>query len=165
MAYSNEANAPARPGKLGDHPVGGAVGAAVGATAAAATVGAVEGAALGTVAGLPGMAAGVAIGGVIGALAGKEVAQLVNPNAEDAYWRNNYKNRTYFDSVTTYDSYAPAYRLGIEAYTTYVGRSFDEIEPQLGRQWETSRGDSRLTWDTAKLATRDAYERLCNINN
>lgn len=152
-------------GKLGDHTVGGAVGAAVGATVAAVAVGAAEGAALGTVAGLPGMLAGVGIGGVLGALAGKETAQLVNPTTEDAYWRDNYKNRAYFDSVVTYDSYAPAYRFGIEAYTTYVGRPFDTIEEQLGKQWENARGTSRLTWNTAKLATRDAYERLCKRND
>jgi len=162
MTYSNEAKVATNPGKLGDHPVGGAVGAVVGAVAAAAAVGAVQGAALGTVAGLPGMAAGVAIGGVVGALAGKETAQIVNPNAEEIYWRDNHKNQAYFNSTTSYDNYAPAYRYGIEAYSTYVGRKFDEIEPQLAKEWDSARGTSRLTWDTAKLATRDAYERLCN---
>ena len=102
----------------------------------------------------------MAIGGVIGALAGKEAAQIVNPTTEDAYWRDNYKHRAYFDSLTSYDSYAPAYRYGIEAYSTYVGRNFDEIESQLAKEWDSARGTSRLTWDTAKLAARDAYERL-----
>lgn len=164
MSYNREAKILSHPGKIGDHPVGGAVGAAVGAVAAAAAVGAVEGAAFGTVAGLPGMAAGVAIGGVAGALAGKGIAQQINPNAEESYWRNQHKHQNYFDSVIAYDSYAPAYRFGIEAYSTYVGRKFDEIEAQLCKQWDDARGESRLTWDTAKLATRDAYERLCNKN-
>jgi hypothetical protein len=164
MTYSKEAKILPHPGKLGDHPVGGAVGAAVGAMAAAVAVGAVEGAAFGTVAGLPGMAAGVAIGGVAGALAGKEIAQRVNPNAEEIYWRDQHQHQAYFDSVIAYDSYAPAYRFGIEAYSTYVGRNFDEIEAQLGEQWNEARGTSRLAWDTARLATRDAYERLYNQN-
>jgi len=163
MAYNNEAKT-INPGKLGDHPLGGAVGAAVGAVAGAAVVGAAQGAVLGTVAGLPGMAAGVAIGGVVGALAGKETGQIVNPNAEEIYWRDQHKNQAYFNSTTTYDSYAPAYRYGIEAYSTYSGRKFDEIEPQLANEWDKSRGTSRLTWETAKLATRDAYERLYNRN-
>jgi len=164
MAYSNEAKTQTNPGKLGEHTLAGAVGAAIGATAAAVAVGAVEGAALGTVAGLPGMLAGVGVGGVIGALAGKETASLINPTTEDAYWRDNYKNRAYFDSLTSYDSYAPAYRYGIEAYSTYAGRKFDEIEPQLAQKWDAARGTSRLTWETAKLASRDAYERLCQRN-
>jgi len=146
MSNFNQAKKSTDSGKLGDHPVGIAVGAA-------------EGAALGTVAGLPGMAAGIAIGGVVGALTGKEVAQIMNPNAEEAYWSKEHQNRAYFDSVVAYDSYAPAYRMGIEAY---VGRDFDEIDPQLAAQWEGARGTSRLTWDTAKLAVRDAYERLCD---
>ncbi len=162
MSNFNQAKKSTDSGKLGDHPVGGAVGAAIGATAAGIAVGAAEGAALGTVAGLPGMAAGIAIGGVVGALTGKEVAQIMNPNAEEAYWSKEHQNRAYFDSVVAYDSYAPAYRMGIEAYSTYVGRDFDEIEPQLAAQWEGARGTSRLTWDTAKLAVRDAYERLCD---
>jgi hypothetical protein len=27
--------------------------------------------------------------------------------------------------------------------------------------WEEFRGSSRLTWETARLASKDAYERLC----
>lgn len=164
MTSNKEAKILSHPGNLGDHPVGGAVGAAIGAAASAVAVGAAEGAAAGTVAGLPGMIAGVAIGGVIGALAGKEIAQRVNPNAEEIYWQEEHKNQAYFNSLETYDSYAPAYRFGIDAYNTFLGRSFDEIEPQLAKQWDAARGTSRLTWDTAKLAVRDAYERLCNQN-
>jgi hypothetical protein len=160
MTYAKPEKKESNPGNHGEHTVGGAIGAAVGAATAAVIVGAAEGAAVGTVAGLPGMLAGVGIGGVLGALAGKEAAQLVNPTTEDDYWRENYKHRAYFDSLTAYDGYAPAYRFGIEAYTTYAGRSFDEIEAQLGNQWEKARGTSRLTWDTAKLASKDAYERL-----
>ena len=164
MTYSNEVKIQSNTSKRGEHTLGGAVGAAIGATAVAVAVGAVEGAALGTVAGLPGMLAGVGIGGVFGALAGKEAASLINPNAEEVYWRDNYKNRAYFNSVTTYDSYAPAYRYGIEAYSTYAGHNFDAIEPQLAHNWNNARGTSRLTWETAKLAARDAYERLCQRN-
>lgn len=160
MTYAKPEIKEPNPGKRGEHTVGGAVGAAVGAATAAVIVGAAEGAAVGTVAGLPGMLAGVGIGGVLGALAGKEAAQLINPTTEDDYWRENYKHRAYFDSLTSYDGYAPAYRFGIESYTTFLGRPFDEIEEQLGNQWDSMRGTSRLSWNTAKLATRDAYERL-----
>jgi len=112
----------------------------------------------------PGMVAGVAIGGVIGALAGKETTQIINPTTEDIYWRDNYKHRSYFNSATSYDNYAPAYRYGIVAYATYTVHQFDEIELQLANGWDNARGNSRLTWDTAKLATRDAYERLYRRN-
>lgn len=167
MVYDNKAKNPTHVGKHGDHPVGGAVGAAVGAAAGAAVAGAAQGAALGTVAGLPGMAAGVAIGGVAGALLGKGVAQEVNPTTEDAYWNETYLTRPYVEQNASYDAYRPAYRHGIDAYTKYEGRDFDEIEPNLRSDWEKARGNSALSWDKAKLASRDAYDRLktrTNIN-
>jgi hypothetical protein len=152
------------------HILGGSVGATIGAAAGAVAAGAMQGAALGTVAGAPGMVAGVALGATLGAMVGKDIATNVNPDAEEAYWKNNHMHRNYYDSTITYDSYAPAYRYGIEAYSTYVGRDFDEIEAQLEKQWnkETGneeRGASRLSWDTARLATRDAYERLSENNS
>src|SRR5687768_3673012 len=87
----------------GAHPVGVGVGAA-GAGAA--------GALIGSVAGPVGSAVGAVVGAVAGGLAGKGVAEAVNPTAEDAYWRDEYRNRPYYDAGTTYDEYAPAYRYG-----------------------------------------------------
>ncbi|NBX02479.1 MAG: hypothetical protein EBR02_00145 [Alphaproteobacteria bacterium] len=164
MTATEKTNIPAPSNKIGDHPLGGALGAALGAIDGAVVAGAVQGAALGTVAGLPGMAAGVAIGGVIGALVGKEVAQQINLNAEEAYWRDNHEHQAYFNSTARYDAYAPAYRYGIEAFSLYGGRAFDEVAPQIAGGWEGARGSSRLTWETAQLATRDAYNRL-SANN
>jgi hypothetical protein len=161
MAKENKI--PTHQGKLGDHPVGGAVGAAVGAAAGAAAVGAAQGAALGTVAGAPGMAAGVAIGGVVGALAGKGVAQEINPTTEDAYWRESYTTRPYVESGASYDTYGPAYRHGIDAYTKYEGRDFNEVEPKLKDEWDIS-GQS-LPWHKARPAARDAYDRLSTRMN
>lgn len=162
MAYDKKVKVATHEGEYGEHPIAGAVGAAVGAAAGAAVVGAAQGAALGTVAGLPGMAAGVAIGGVVGALAGKGVGQEINPTTEDVYWSENYNSRPYVSSDTPYDDYRPAYMHGVNAYTRSAGRQFEEIEPQLGQEWEKARGTSNLGWDEAKPATRDAYDRLYN---
>ena len=163
MAYEKDET------KHDSHVVGGTIGAAIGAAAGAAAAGALEGAALGTVAGAPGIVAGVAVGAMIGALAGNDIAELIHPDEEEVYWKHNHQTRDYFDSTLVYDSYAPAYRFGIEAYSTYVGRDFNQIEPQLEKQWNKEvhneeRGTSRLRWDTARLAVRDAYDRLCERN-
>ena len=165
MAYDAKTKIATHEGKHGDHPVGGAVGAAVGAAAGAAVVGAAQGAVAGTVAGFPGMAAGVAIGGVVGALAGKAAAQEINPTTEDIFWSENYHTRPYIEKDANYNSYGPAYRHGIEASTKYEGRTFNDIEPQLSKDWEMARGDSALSWGKAKPAARDAYERLQNHMN
>ncbi len=141
-------------GAPGSHPVGTGIGAATGGIAA--------GAAVGTAAGPFGTLLGAAIGAVAGGLAGKGIAELVDPTAEEAYWRDNYTTRPYYDPLWTFDDYSPAYLYGYQAYANYPGRPFDEVEPELGRRWDDTRGQSRLTWDHAKHATKDAWHRMSN---
>jgi len=139
-------------GAPGSHPVGTGVGAAVGGVAA--------GAAAGSVAGQVGTVVGAAIGAVVGGLAGKGIAESIDPTQEDAYWRDNYTSRPYVDSGASYDDYGPAYGYGVNSYSRYPGRSFDDVESDLSRDWDSSRGTSSLTWDRAKHATRDAWQRV-----
>jgi hypothetical protein len=134
---------------------GGLAGGALGGVAG----GALAGAAAGGLTGPAGAAIGAAVGAVAGALSGKAIAERINPSAENDHWRKNYSSRPYVTSGSIYDDYAPAYRLGYERYPQYHGRSFDEIEPELSREWQSSRGTSSLTWEQAKHATRDAFER------
>ena len=135
----------------GAHPVGVGVGAAVGGAAAGAAAGALGG------------PAGAAVGAVVGAFAGgyggKVVAESIDPTVEEAYWRETYPSRPYYDSQTTYDEYAPAYRQGWESRQRFQGRRFDEIESELAKTWTNARSSSKLTWMQAKHAARDAYDR------
>jgi len=140
-------------GAPGAHPVGTGIGAVAGGMAA--------GAATGTVAGPVGTAVGAAVGAVIGGLAGKGIGEMIDPTVEDAYWREHYSSRPYVAQGYTYDDdYGPAYRYGVDAYGRYEGRTFEQSEPELMREWERSRGKSRLTWEHAKPASRDAWQRL-----
>jgi hypothetical protein len=139
-------------GEPGAHPVGAGVGAAV--------AGAAAGAAAGLVAGPVGTAVGAVIGGVAGGLAGKRVAESIDPTVEDAYWRDNFAHRPYYDQKSSYEQYRPAYRYGWESRNKYAGKSFDESEAELGREWEAAKDHENLTWDKAKHATRDAWNRL-----
>lgn len=136
----------------GAHPVGTGLGAAAGGMAA--------GAAVGTVAGPIGTTLGAIVGAVAGGLAGKGVAEMIDPTAEDEFWRSNYSAREYVEQGSTYDDYGPAYRYGVERYRSAPGRSFDDVEPELSHDWGTARGTSRLGWDRARHATRDAWSRL-----
>jgi hypothetical protein len=142
-----------------NHPVATGVGAVVGGAAGGIAGGAAAGAAVGGMTGPVGAAVGAVVGAVAGALAGKGIANSVNPVAEDAYWRDNYSSRPYAGE-STYDEYRPAYGYGVDAYTRYPNRSFDEVEPELGRDWNNKRGSSSLGWDRAKHATRDAWQRV-----
>jgi len=152
------ANPTANP--LGSHPVGTGVGAAAGGLAGGVAAGAVTGAVTGTTVGPVGTAIGAVVGAVVGGLAGKGVAEMIDPAAEDAYWRDNYSSRPYVTSDGTYDDYGPAYRYGVDSYGRYDGRTFDEVEPDLRRDWQTAKGSSRLTWENAKHATRDSWQRV-----
>jgi hypothetical protein len=141
---------------LGSHPLGTGVGAAAGGIAGAAAAGAVAGTTVGPV----GTIVGAVAGAVIGGLAGKGVAAAIDPVAEDAYWRDNYSSRPYVGSGESYDDYGPAYRYGVDGYGQYKGRTFDDVESELSRDWQRARGSSKLTWDNAKHATRDSWQRV-----
>ncbi|HWL93033.1 MAG TPA: glycine zipper domain-containing protein [Phycisphaerae bacterium] len=138
-------------GAPGAHPVGTGVGAAGGAAA---------GAAIGSVGGPVGAAIGGVVGAVAGGLAGKGVAEQIDPTVEDAYWRDNYATRPYADKNVSYEFYRPAYQTGYEGYVRYPGKRFEDVETSLARDYERTKGKSNVTWDKAKLATRDAWHRL-----
>lgn len=134
-----------------------AKGAVIGGVAGGVAGGAAAGAAVGGVTGPVGAVIGAAIGAAAGALAGRSV----DPTAEDTYWRDNYATRPYV-SGASYDDYGPAYRYGVDAYSRYPDRSFDDVESDLSRDWSTARGRSSLEWDRAKHAARDAWHRVSN---
>ncbi len=136
------------------------IGAALGGAAGGVAGGAAAGAAVGGMTGPVGAVVGAAAGAAIGAIAGKNLVD-VDPPVEDAYWRENYASRPYA-SGASYDDFGPAYHHGITAFGKYhgQGRSFDEIEPDLARDWTGARGTSTLDWERARPASRDAWQRL-----
>lgn len=146
-----DANRDPLTGTAGAHPVGTGVGAAGGGAA---------GAAIGAFAGPIGAAVGLVAGAVAGGLAGKGVAEKVDPTVEDAYWKTNYSKQKYADHNAPYTTYQPAYRTGYEGRGRYPGKSFEDVETDLQRDYERTRGTTGLTWDKAKLATRDAWNRV-----
>ena len=143
---SPDANPDAITGAPGSHPVETGVGAAIGGAAA--------GAAAGAVAGPAGVVVGAAVGAVAGGYAGKAVGESIDPTAEDAFWRENYRNRPYVSKDTEYEHYRPAYQYGWESRSTYHGKSFDEMESELEQGWQQQRANSTLNWSEARHATR-----------
>src|SRR5688572_32678891 len=106
---------PRRDGEPNRDPISGAPGAHPVGTGLGAAGGAAAGAAAGTAVGDP---AGTLVGGVVGAiaggLAGKGIAEMVDPTVEDAYWRDNFRNESYYSGSRDFDFYGPAYRTGYE---------------------------------------------------
>lgn len=139
-------------GAPGAHPVGTGIGAAAGGMAA--------GAAAGAVAGPAGAVAGAAIGAVVGGLAGKGVAEMIDPTAEEAYWAENYQREPYYERGYTYADYHPGYRTGWEARARYAGRNFEDVERDLEVDYNRNRGKSRLGWEKNRHAARAAWQRF-----
>jgi len=133
-----------------------------GATALGAAAAGMAGAAIGTaIAGPVGGIVGAAVGSAAGGLGANAVEHRINPTIEDSYWRTAHKERPYAESNLTYDEHwRPAYRHGWEARMMHGGRKWEEVESDLEKSWAQRRGHSALDWARAKLATRDAWERL-----
>jgi hypothetical protein len=147
-----DANRDPLTGAAGAHPIGTGVGAAGGAVA---------GAAIGAAVGGPvGFAVGGAAGAVAGGLVGKAAGEVANPTDEDAYWREQYPARPYTNRDLTYEVYQPAYRYGWEAYALHPGKQWDDVERDLASGWSRARGMTALEWEDARLAAKDAWERV-----
>jgi hypothetical protein len=151
-----DANRDPLTGAPGAHPVGAGLGAAVGTAV---------GAAAGALGGPAGMAAGAAVGaavvaGLAGGLAGKAAGEKFDPTVEDAYWATSYVTAPYVTKGTAYETYQPAYRYGWESYDKNRGKTFDDVELELARDWDKHRGTSSLSWSEARAAARDAWDRM-----
>ena len=134
----------------GAHPVGTGVGALGGAAA---------GAAVGALGGPLGAVVGGVAGAVAGGLGGKAAAEAVNPTAEEAYWKENYNQEPYYEAGRSFDDYAPAYRLGVQGRSGYMG-SFEEVDQRLAADWEAKKERSTLSWPQARSASRAAWDRV-----
>ncbi|TWU01722.1 hypothetical protein [Neorhodopirellula pilleata] len=139
-------------GEPGSHPVGSGVGAALG--------GATAGAAAGLVAGPIGTVAGAIIGGIAGGYAGKAVAEEIDPTVEAAYWEQEYASRPYHNDSYGYDHYRTAYQSGWEAFDPDTNEDWATREAIARHRWETEGGSKHMTWDEARPAAMDAYNRI-----
>jgi hypothetical protein len=132
------------------------VGTGIGA-AGAGVAGAVIGGAVG---GPVGAVIGATVGGIAGGLAGKAVDEEINTTVENEYWKENYSSRPYVEPGIDYEKYGPAYQHGWAARVLYAGKTFDEAEADLKCEWEANKTDPRLSWDKARMATLDAWNRI-----
>lgn len=151
MAETRDMNRDPITGEPGSHPIGTGVG-----SAGAAAVGAALGAPFGPI----GMLVGGAIGAVAGGAAGHAAGERIDPTGEAEYWKGAHTSRSYYDKNHTWDDYEPAYRYGWESRTQHRDRTWDNnLESDLERGWNTAKGKSAMTWDKAKNAVRDAWDR------
>jgi hypothetical protein len=140
--------------KIGTHPLGATTGAIGGAIA-----GAVAGLAAGPVGSLVGLVGGAVLGGALGA--SSDTGPVIDIAAQEKYWCENFESRPYVPDGASFDDYGPAYRYGIQRYVrSDRPREWGEVEPEMAAGWASAKGESRLSWDEAAPAVRDAWERL-----
>ena len=102
-------------------------------------------------------------GAVAGDVAGNTIDESIDPAAEEAYWRENYSSRPYDTRGATFNEYRPAYSYGVDAHRRFQGQSFEQAEPELMRDWDRVKGMSSLTWEDAKHAVRDSWQRVSDF--
>lgn len=58
-----------------------------------------------------------------------------------------------------FDTFAAAYRHGWEARARHPEQSFVDMEMDVRIEWEKSEGGRHLTWEQARPAVSDAWDR------
>ena len=82
------------------------------------------------------------------------------PAAEKDYWHVNYMTRPYYKEGRSFGDYEAAYRFGWENAAKAGEVTFEEAEKaHLAGGWTAARGESPLSWEEVREATRDAWTR------
>jgi hypothetical protein len=87
------------------------------------------------------------------------------PAGDHNYWRESYVTRPYYQEaqLTTPDldydrDFSTAYELGHRARAeSEQGTQFEDVEGGLEQKWEELKAESRLKWEHAKQAIKDAW--------
>ncbi len=84
---------------------------------------------------------------------------VIHGGIEREYWRTRYAARDYVEPGYGFRDYEPAFRYGWELRAGYGECEWDAVEDELAAGWERFRGDSRLSWEEAAPAAKDAFHR------
>ena len=154
----------------------GAPGSHPGATGVGSASGALTGAAIGAIGGPIGAIIGGVAGAIVGGGTGHAIGEAHDPS-DAAYWKDEYKNRSYYDPSANYDTdVAPAYHYGSNLATpstASVGSTspaapmpstaFAGVEDKARQGWETVKGTSTKSYDQVRSHIQDAYDRKSTL--
>ena len=139
-----------------------------GATGIGSASGAATGAAIGAIGGPVGAIIGGVAGAIVGGGTGHAIGEAHDPS-DLAYWKDEYKNRSYFDKSANFDrDVAPAYGYGSSlaastraptAGSAIPTGSFAHVENEARTGWDKVRGTSSLSFDQVRNHIQDAYNR------
>jgi uncharacterized protein (TIGR02271 family) len=90
-------------------------------------------------------------------------ATTVDATADD-YWRQNHSEREYVLTDMDFESdYLPAYRYGVVVSDRHADRGFEAVSAEAEKGWKKSAAGSRLSWEQALPAVRDAFDRTIQL--
>lgn len=79
----------------------------------------------------------------------------------DRHFSQTYDKADYYSDGYSYDDYRAAYRYGTRERSARPDASWSPAtESELERGWERAKGESRLGWQDARAAVRDAWHRV-----
>ncbi len=97
------------------------------------------------------------------AKSGEPTAKSFDLGAEEKYWQENHQSQPHATEGTTYEHFAPAYRLGAEAATRYLRKDFDDVEDDIALDYEKHQVGSALPWDHVRGASKAAWSRVSGL--
>ena len=89
--------------------------------------------------------------------------KAVDLKAEEEYWRKHHASQPHATEDTTYEQFAPAYRVGAEAAHKYPGKQFHEIETDIALDYEKHEVGSALPWDHVRGASKAAWAKVSGL--
>ena len=94
----------------------------------------------------------------------RELALVVDTDAELAHWRINFRELPNCRKLR-WDDVKPALKLGIDACLKARGRDITEMLDELKVNYRRTAADSRLEWDQASEVVAAAWVRVWQQNS
>lgn len=95
--------------------------------------------------------------------ANQPAARAIDLTAEERYWQEHHHSQPHATEGTTYEHFAPAYRVGAEAASKYPGKEFHEIEDDVALDYEKHQVGDALPWDHVREASRAAWTKVSGL--
>jgi hypothetical protein len=86
-------------------------------------------------------------------------ADEIDVATEENYWRKHYRELGYVQETDDYELFEPAFRTGYMGRRRHPGKTFQEVENELRRDYEAVAGATALGWEKAVCAACDAWNQ------
>jgi len=87
-------------------------------------------------------------------------ARSVDPDVQEACWRENSARRPDAGGGETFNEHRPACGYGVDAFRRFAGRPFGKLARELRRNSDRVTGTSSRTWESTEHAARAARQRV-----